>query len=78
MPLPSELDRKWRELTDLCVQEAEYLSENRHPKVLRLLTDQINSVAAELGFSDRQIKTREFRSEKKNGHVVRMITDKDG
>ena len=75
MPLPSELDRKWQELMDLCRQEAEYISANRHPKVIRLLTDQIGALAAELGFSDRQIRTRQFRSEKKNGRVVRMIVE---
>ena len=36
---------------------------------------QIVVVARDLGFSARQIVTREFRAERRDGRIVRVITD---
>ena len=59
----------------LCGKEREYRASGGHPKLLKLVTEQINQLGQELGFSARQIETREFRAEKSNGRIVRIIAD---
>jgi hypothetical protein len=67
------LDRQWNDLMSLCEREREYLSERQHPKLLRLITAQINRLAAEMGFTPRQIRGREFRAVKDGDHIVRLL-----
>ncbi len=69
------LDRKWDELMSLCKKEAEFTRDNRHPKLVRFLADQIDKLAKELGFRDYQIQHREFRAEKDGDHIVRLLTE---
>jgi len=68
------LDRQWDALMALCRQEAKLQSEN-HPKLLSFVTRQLDELAREMGFTDRQIKTREFRAERRGRHIVRVATD---
>jgi hypothetical protein len=75
MARSTELDRRWQALMSLCAREAEYKSERSHPKLLRFITDQINQLATEMGFTERQISTREFRSERQGDQVVRIIIE---
>jgi hypothetical protein len=75
MARSTELDRQWQALMSLCAREAEYKSERRHPRLLRFITEQINQLATEMGFTERQIRTREFRSEKHGDRVVRIIIE---
>ena len=57
----------------LCGKEREYQASGRHPKLLRLVSEQIDHVGRDMGFSERQIRTREFRAEKSDGRIVRII-----
>ena len=47
----------------------------RHPKLVRFLGDRIDTLATELGFRDDQIQRREFRAEKSDDHVVRLLAE---
>jgi hypothetical protein len=68
------LDRQWEHLMSLCKQEARLQTEN-HPKLLALVSRQIDQLAREMGFKDEQIKTREFRAERRGRHIVRVATE---
>ena len=57
----------------LCGREREYQASGDHPKLLKLVSEQIDRLAADMGFSERQIKTREFRADKSDGHIVLII-----
>ena len=43
-------------------------------QVLRLVSKEIDQLAAEMGFTPRQVVEREFRAERENGRIVRLIT----
>jgi hypothetical protein len=68
-----KLEQKWDMLMSLCSKEKEYSEQHKHPKVLRLVTDEIERLAGEMGFSPRQVKRREFRAEKVDGHIQKLI-----
>ena len=51
------------------------LAEHRHPKLLRFITEQIDQLAADMGFNERQIKKREFRAAKEGEHVSRLFIE---
>ena len=69
------LDKKWDELMSLCKKEAELKRDDVHPKLVRFLGDQIDKLAKELGFRDDQIQRREFRAEKSDDHIIRLLTE---
>jgi hypothetical protein len=71
----TKLDRQWHELMFLCEKETSYQREGNHPKLLRLITAQIEDLAGQMGFSRRQIETREFRAERSGERIVRIATD---
>jgi hypothetical protein len=71
----SELDRNWRDLMSLCTKEREYKTESLHPKLLRLITRQVDELAAQMGFSQQQIRSREFRAEKDGEHISRLLIE---
>lgn len=64
MSRQGKLDRQWQDLISMCQREREYMAEHSHPKLLRLITDQIDQLAADMGFSEEQIKLRAFQSAK--------------
>jgi hypothetical protein len=68
------LDEQWDHLMDLCKREKE-LAGGDHAKLLRLVSKEIDRLATELGFSPRQVVDREFRAERENGRIVRLISD---
>ena len=70
-----ELDKQWVELMNLCAKEKEFTTDNRHPKLLKFVTPQIEELARNMGFSDRQIQRREFRAERNGDHISRIIAD---
>jgi hypothetical protein len=72
---PSALDQRWHGLMLLCRKEEEYVASRAHPKLLKLVRAQIVVAARELGFSARQIVTREFRAEREGDRIIRVITD---
>jgi hypothetical protein len=69
------LDKRWAQLMALCETEATYRSEGTHPRLLRLVSAQIDTLAQEMGFSQRCIATRDFRAERDGGHITRILTD---
>lgn len=69
---PTPLDRQWEELMTLCRNEVALREDGTHPKLLKLVASQIDRAAASLGFSEEQIRQREFRADKENGHIVRV------
>ena len=75
MPRRTKLDQQWDDLMSMCAREKEYQTESRHPKLLRFVTRQIDELAAEMGFSARQIKKREFRATREGGHVAKILID---
>jgi hypothetical protein len=75
MPLDPQLDNSWNALMALCDREREYQATHSHPKLLRFISDQIDRLANDLGFSRYQIAQRQFRAEKFGERVVRMITE---
>lgn len=75
MSRQEELDRRWQDLMSMCQREREYLAEHRHPKLLRFITEQIDQLAADMGFSEQQIKKREFRAAKDGDHISRLFIE---
>ena len=67
------LDKRWEELMDLCRKEAEFQTDN-HPKLVKYVAEEIDRRAREMGFTDKQIATREFRAERNGEHIVRILT----
>lgn len=76
MPRSTELDKRWEELMELCRKEAEFQQLGTHPKVTRFVSRTIDALARDMGFAERQIVEREFRAERDNGHIVRVLTEK--
>lgn len=70
----TELDRQWHELMALCAKEKEYLSSRSHPRLVRLVTKEIERIAAEMGFAQALIQRREFRAVRDGKHITRIIT----
>ena len=75
MPKVTPLDKQWQELMTLCAEEARYKQDRTHPKLLALIVSRIESLAAEMGFSQGRIATRDFRAERDGGHIARIIAD---
>ena len=68
------LEKQWEELMRLCHKETDLRRSGRHPKVLRLVSERIEQLAEEMGFTARQISTREFRAERDGDRIVRIDT----
>jgi hypothetical protein len=73
MARPSQLEKQWQELMSLCAKEMEFRAAERHPKLLRFVSKQIDQLGAEMGFSASQIATREFRAVRSGDHIVRVL-----
>jgi hypothetical protein len=71
----TKLDRDWEDLISLCGKEHELLAARSHPKLLRLVSREIEKIASAMGFSPEQIEKREFRAERDGAHIVRLILD---
>jgi AraC-like DNA-binding protein len=71
----TRLDTQWHDLMSLCQREKEYRAERSHPKLLRLVSKQIDEIAGAMGFSPRQIERREFRAERDGDHITRILRD---
>lgn len=67
------IDEQWDHLMDLCQREKE-LAEGHHARLLRLIGKEIDRLAAEMGFTPRQVADREFRAVRENGRIVRLVT----
>ena len=75
MPRETNLDKQWSMLMSLCTKERDFRSSNEHPRLLRLVTAQIDELAATMGFNASQIATREFRAEKDGSRILKLLTD---
>jgi hypothetical protein len=75
MSRQAEIDRNWHDLMSMCKREQEYKAEHRHPKLLRFITQQIDKLAADMGFSEQQIKSREFRAAKDGERISKIFID---
>ena len=71
----TSLDRQWRRLMSLCESESKFKKDGRHPRVLKLVSADIDELAAEMGFSPRRIATRDFRAVRDGDHIVDIIRD---
>jgi hypothetical protein len=74
MPRRSPLEKQWDELMALCEREQEFRAAHTHPKLLTFISSQIDQLAAGMGFSARQIKTREFRAQRSGGRITGIIS----
>jgi hypothetical protein len=59
----------------LCTRERAYQVKNEHPKLLNLVRVEIDVLAAEMGFNQKQINSREFRAEKDGERILRLLVD---
>jgi hypothetical protein len=59
----------------LCRKEEELEKEDRHPRLARLVSSQLDQLARDLGFSEERIRRREFRAERDGDHIIRLMVD---
>ena len=59
----------------LCQSEASLREKGDYARLLKHVTSEIDRLAADMGFSEKLIATREFRAERSDGHIVRIVTD---
>jgi hypothetical protein len=71
----THLDRQWEALMALCRKEAELEREDKHPKLAKVVSDQLDQLARDLGFSEERIRQREFRAERDGPHIIRFLVD---
>ena len=50
-------------------------SDASHPRLLKLVSAEIDALARAMGFSERRIATRDFRAERDGSRIVRIIAD---
>lgn len=74
MTRPTSLDRQWAQLMSFCEAEARYRRTREHPRLLRLLAEDIAQLGRQMGFDETQIETREFRAERHGDHIVGLQT----
>ena len=69
----TRLDTQWQQLMALCESEASLREKGHQPRLLNLVASDIERLAREMGFSPRSIASREFRAERADGHIVRIV-----
>jgi hypothetical protein len=74
-PRPIELQRQWDELMFLCQREKEYLTDRTHRVLVKIVTQQIDELARQMGFSEAQIQGRNFRAEKSGGRITSIVIE---
>lgn len=67
------LEKQWDDLMSLCQKEAELQAGRNHPRVLRLVSREIDDLARSMAFTERQIVTRDFRAERDGDGIVRIV-----
>jgi len=67
------LEKQWADLMSLCKKERELQDAANHPRVLRLVSREIDDLARTMAFSERQIVTRDFRAERDGDRIVRIV-----
>ena len=74
-PRRTEVERQWDELMFLCQREKEYLTEQTHRVLVKVLTRRIDDLARQMGFSEAQSQGRDFRAEKTDGRITAIVTE---
>ena len=74
-PHRTELERQWDDLMFLCQREKEYLAEQTHRVLVKVLTHRIDELARQTGFNEAQIQNRNFRAEKSEGRITSIVTE---
>lgn len=69
------LDLQWQQLMALCESEVSLRAKGHQARLMNLVAADIERLALEMGFSEKRIATREFRAERANGHIVRIVND---
>jgi hypothetical protein len=59
----------------LCGREKEYLTEQTHRVLVKVVTRRIDELARQMGFSEAQIQTRNFRADKTDGRITSIVTE---
>ena len=70
----TELENQWDELMFLCQREKEYLTEQTHRVLLKVLTRRIDELARQMGFSEAQTQSRNFRADRTDGRITSIVT----
>ena len=73
-PRRTELENQWDELMFLCQREKEYLTEQTHRVLLKVLTRRIDELARQMGFSEAQTQSRNFRADRIDGRITSIVT----
>ena len=75
MPKVTTLEKQWQHLMLLCECESKFRRDGGHARLLKLVSSEINQLAALMGFSARRIATRDFRAQREGDHIIRIIAD---
>jgi hypothetical protein len=69
------LETQWDELMFLCQREKEYLADQTHRVLVKVVTRRIDELALQMGFSEVQIQGRNFRADKTDGRITSIVTE---
>src|SRR5258708_39580389 len=72
---PTQLQQQWDELMFLCQREKEYLTDQTHRVLVKVLIRRIDELARQMGFSEAQIQNRNFRADKTDGRITSIVTE---
>jgi len=59
----------------LCQREKEYLAEQTHRVLVKVLSHRIDELARQMGFNEAQIQNRNFRAEESEGRITSIVTE---
>ena len=74
-PRRTDLEKQWDELMFLCQREKEYLTEQTHRVLVKVLTKRIDELSRQMGFSEKQIQGRNFRADRTDGRITTIVTE---
>jgi hypothetical protein len=75
MPKITPLDKQWEQLMALCQTESKLRESGGHPRLLKHVSAEIDTLAETIGFSPRRIATRDFRAHRNGHHIIAIIPD---
>ena len=59
----------------LCQREKEYLTDQTHRVLVKVVTRRVDELARQMGFSEAQIQGRNFRADKTDGRITSIVTE---
>jgi hypothetical protein len=71
----TELQQQWDELMFLCQREKQFLTEQTHRVLVKILAWRIDELARQMGFNDKQIRGRNSRAGKTDGRITSILTE---